>query len=394
MGCVGTGFGAGCDAMVTRLKWLGSGPSRGWKLSWLRSWCRAAVLIVAGCLKLAGSVDADPRVVGRGEAVESLKVVLDPAPTRVAGVEADGALRPALGVGMDINQALKADDLERLQQLWYEGAKLTDWEGTGDDGLLAFCVRRRAVDVAKWLIARGADVERLGREGASPLQMAVAMNDAVMVRVLLAGGADPNTFYRFPASDGLLAITERGTMHWFLKNERRVTPLMMAANNGNVDMIRCLLDARAEVSIRSARYRLFPINFASRRSDVKAMQAMLRVDSSNEKYVLILDLSDQRLYLHDLRGEQVFTSRVSTGRAGHRTPTGEYVITNKHRRHRSNIYGVSMPYFQRLSCGAIGFHAGYVPGYPASHGCIRMPHSAARALFSMTPVGTRVTIRD
>lgn len=52
-----------------------------------------------------------------------------------------------------------------------------------------------------------------------------------------------------------------------------------------------------------------------------------------------------------------------------------------------------MPFFQRLSCSDFGFHYGNVPGYPASHGCIRMPWSSAQTLFSMTKVGDKVTIK-
>jgi len=63
---------------------------------------------------------------------------------------------------------------------------------------------------------------------------------------------------------------------------------------------------------------------------------------------------------------------VSTGRQGFRTPTGSYVVTDKHRKWRSTLYPAEMPYFMRLSCGDIGFHQGNLPGYPASHRCIRM----------------------
>jgi lipoprotein-anchoring transpeptidase ErfK/SrfK len=86
------------------------------------------------------------------------------------------------------------------------------------------------------------------------------------------------------------------------------------------------------------------------------------------------------------------TSNVSSGMRGYRTPTGKFVVTNKARHHTSSIYGSPMPYFQRLSCQAFGFHVGHCPGYPASHGCIRMPQSKARAFFSTTKVGDPVEI--
>src|SRR5438034_619132 len=73
--------------------------------------------------------------------------------------------------------------------------------------------------------------------------------------------------------------------------------------------------------------------------------------------------------------------------------TGQFVITNKERNHRSTIYKVDMPYFMRLSCLDFGMHAGIVPNYPASHGCIRLPSEAARKFFSEIPIGTLVTVQ-
>src|SRR6476661_2696851 len=86
-------------------------------------------------------------------------------------------------------------------------------------------------------------------------------------------------------------------------------------------------------------------------------------------------------------------SRCSTGRSGYSTKRGEFVITNKERNHRSTIYHVEMPYFMRLSCLDFGMHAGYVPNFPASHGCIRLPEDTARKFFSEIPVGTLVTVQ-
>jgi lipoprotein-anchoring transpeptidase ErfK/SrfK len=78
-------------------------------------------------------------------------------------------------------------------------------------------------------------------------------------------------------------------------------------------------------------------------------------------------------------------SPVSTGRRGHGTPSGVFPILQKARFHRSNIYSnAPMPFMQRLTWGGIAIHAGYVPGYPASHGCIRVPYGFASALFRLT----------
>ena len=301
---------------------------------------------------------------------------------------------PLLGFTGELNHAVRNADSSRLAQLLEAGVAIENWEGTGDDGVVAYCIREGRYELGLVLLRFGVDPDRCGYEGGSPLQMAIAMRDATMVNALLVAGADPNIKFPRPISDAFLSITDKESMQWFLKRERRLSPLMMAANNGDVDVIKSLLDHGAERYTRSGRYRLYPLNFASRRSDVKAMQVMLGKDPEKEPFHLVLDLSEQRLRLYDAQDKVIFSSRVSTGKSGYQTPKGEYVITDKHRSHRSTIYNVKMPYFQRLSSGAIGFHSGYVPGYPASHGCIRMPYQSAKELFNTTPAGTRVLIQD
>jgi lipoprotein-anchoring transpeptidase ErfK/SrfK len=69
-------------------------------------------------------------------------------------------------------------------------------------------------------------------------------------------------------------------------------------------------------------------------------------------------------------------------------------VTDKKTFHMSSIYKVKMPFFMRLSCRDFGMHEGYVPDYPASHGCIRLPSEAARKFFKEVPIGTLVTITN
>jgi hypothetical protein len=86
-------------------------------------------------------------------------------------------------------------------------------------------------------------------------------------------------------------------------------------------------------------------------------------------------------------------SPVSTGMPGYRTPTGVFSVLQKQRYHESNIYsGAPMPFMQRLTWSGIALHAGVLPGYPASHGCIRLPHHFAVELWGMTRLGTRVVV--
>ena len=290
-------------------------------------------------------------------------------------------------------RAIAKNDTVLTDLLLTAGLPLDAWDGGEQDSLIAQSVRKKSLAMLEVLLRHGADPGAKGREGELPLHMAIALREPQLVSMLLSYGHDPNQMFTKPASSEFLALAKKESMQWFLKNERRLTPLMMAANNGDLKIIRTLLNHGARKYIQSGRYRLYPLNFASRRSDVKAMQVMLGRDPENEKLHGVIDLSSQRVKIYNAKGDVVFSSRVSTGKAGHRTPTGTFVITDKHKSHNSTIYGSSMPYFQRFSCSAVGFHSGNCPGYPASHGCIRMPYSAAKKLFSLTPVGTRIVIQ-
>ncbi len=134
---------------------------------------------------------------------------------------------------------------------------------------------------------------------------------------------------------------------------------------------------------------------------------------------LVIDLSEQSVGFY--RGESLLgLSPISSGRAGHGTPTGKFRVTEKNVHHRSSIYGdyvdadgnvvegdvdnrtdprppgtrylgADMQHFMRIN-GPIGMHRGYLPGYPASHGCIRLPGKMAAKFFEATPHGTPVHV--
>jgi L,D-transpeptidase catalytic domain len=132
-----------------------------------------------------------------------------------------------------------------------------------------------------------------------------------------------------------------------------------------------------------------------------------------------IHLSEERAYFY--KGDQlVGVSQLSTGREGHDTPPGNYKIIQKDVNHASSLYGdyvdaagnivqkdvelgkdpkppgaifkgAPMPYFMRIT-GGVGMHEGYLPGYPASHGCIRMPGKMAQVFFANVSLGTPVTV--
>jgi lipoprotein-anchoring transpeptidase ErfK/SrfK len=107
---------------------------------------------------------------------------------------------------------------------------------------------------------------------------------------------------------------------------------------------------------------------------------------------IVVSIPQQRAYIYR-GGTLIGVSTVSTGMAGHRTPTGRYPIMEKRRTHFSNLYNnAPMPFMQRLTMGGIALHAGQIPGYPASHGCIRFPYEMARNVFSVTQVRSVVHI--
>ena len=100
--------------------------------------------------------------------------------------------------------------------------------------------------------------------------------------------------------------------------------------------------------------------------------------------LIVISKASQQMYVFQ-DGVPWQSSPVSTGRRGHSTPSGVFPILQKAVRHRSNIYSnAPMPYMQRLTWGGIAIHAGRLPGYPASHGCIRVPYGFARALYGLT----------
>ena len=112
----------------------------------------------------------------------------------------------------------------------------------------------------------------------------------------------------------------------------------------------------------------------------------------NGPLYLIISIERQMIHVYD--GDRLIAmASVSTGTHGHRTPTGEFPILQKRQWHRSNLYSnAPMPFMQRLTWDGIALHAGHNPGYPASHGCIRLPHAFARQLFALTQIGTLVRV--
>jgi len=108
--------------------------------------------------------------------------------------------------------------------------------------------------------------------------------------------------------------------------------------------------------------------------------------------IISVSIDQQRVSVYDANGLYA-ESPVSTGMKGHSTPMGVFSVIQKQKYHQSNIYsGAPMPYMQRITWSGIAMHAGVLPGYPASHGCIRMPMSFAVKMYNWTRMGARVFV--
>ena len=110
--------------------------------------------------------------------------------------------------------------------------------------------------------------------------------------------------------------------------------------------------------------------------------------------VLVVSLDEQRAYVYR-NGIAIGVSTISSGKPGKDTPTGVFTILQKNKDHKSNLYNnAPMPYMQRLTWDGIALHGGALPGYPASHGCVRLPHPFAAKLFGITRNGDTVVVSD
>ncbi len=116
------------------------------------------------------------------------------------------------------------------------------------------------------------------------------------------------------------------------------------------------------------------------------------LDTPNAELRMIVSIGTQRIYL--INGNQVaFDTPISSAVVGFRTPRGAFAIKDKVRTGKiSNIYKCPMPFWMRMGQTEFGMHEGLLPGYPASHGCIRMPRESAQFIFDHVNVGTTVEV--
>src|SRR5437016_8700109 len=224
------------------------------------------------------------------------------------------------------------------------------------------------------------------------LAYAIASNNSSLFSTLLPCGAHANTVPPAQCDKDFLAMLSSKALRSYVDEDRNLTVAMLAAGLGQDDYLRALLDAGANRNRLTNRNKMSALDIAAETGHWRSAQILLGGGPSPDQLRLEISLALQRVALLK-NGVRVYRTQRSTGRSGYSTKTGQFVITNKERNHRSTIYKVDMPYFMRLSCLDFGMHAGIVPNYPASHGCIRLPSEAARKFFSEIPIGTLVSVQ-
>ena len=135
-----------------------------------------------------------------------------------------------------------------------------------------------------------------------------------------------------------------------------------------------------------------PVQISQQKGTPAGKPADPAAPPAREPLMLVVSLDAQKIDIY--RGvKQIASAKVSSGMPGYDTRAGVFSILEKKRRHHSNLYsGAPMPFMQRLTRSGTALHAGAIPGYPASHGCVRLPYSFAPKLFEMTSVGENVVV--
>lgn len=223
------------------------------------------------------------------------------------------------------------------------------------------------------------------------LGQGVLTSNQWLIDEALSRGADLNG--RVPLTPDVLRIAagrSKRVAHYFAE-EKKATPLIIAAALGDTALCNQLISRGANRYLTSA-WGWIAAQYAAKCGYPELARSLFNSDPSSARYRIEIGLAPQTIILYK-DGLAVVSGRISTGRKGHDTPPGYYLVTDKERTRKSSLYKVPMPYFLRLSFSEYGIHQGYNPGRPASHGCIRVgKETVAKALFDKTPIGTLVTI--
>jgi L,D-transpeptidase catalytic domain len=239
--------------------------------------------------------------------------------------------------------------------------------------------------------ARQVEEERLRRMN---FFEAIAGNDGDTLCKMLNEGMDPNAEIPVPVP---VAFQKRFTderLRYYLSSEKGFTALMFATALGNHTFVKSLLSAGADPWKLTKKHKTYALWLAAKYKNIEIMRSLMGIGPNHESHAfrITINLSEQKALLWR-NGKIELATPISSGRRSHPTPRGRYLVTNKYRYWKSTLYPAEMPFFLRLSCGDFGLHMGSLPGYPASHGCVRLPGGFARRLYASVPVGTLVEIQ-
>jgi ankyrin repeat protein len=295
------------------------------------------------------------------------------------------------GTGSPLDAALDAGDEKIIGTIAGRLPRMQEWTRATRRALgVALAIGDR--DLVRMLLKKHAAPPTPEGKEVSLLAYAIASHDAQLFNTLVECGADPNTTLPSHYDKDFLGILPAKGLRNYIEDDKGVTVLMLAAGLGQGEFVQALLNAGADRNRATGRYKMLALYLAAQTGQWRCTQILLGGGPPPERLHIEISLASQHVSLLK-DGVPVFSSVCSTGRNGYSTHTGEYVITDKERSHRSTIYKVEMPYFMRLSCFDFGMHEGLVPNYRASHGCIRLPGETARKFFTEIPLGTVVMVQ-
>ena len=295
-----------------------------------------------------------------------------------------------LGCGT-IERAFQLDDWALIQPILHASRNNPGWTGDARAELTK-AIQRYASDHAKSITTSPWLGPKMEGSGHPLLAHAVLSGDMATTALLLDGGLDPNTRIGSPVDAELMDRVSPKLIRYYLKNDRGVSVLMLAAGMENLAMVKLLLERGAREAACTYRYKMAAMSFAADLNNHDVMRALIGPCPQPSELRVEISLSSQRATLFK-NEKAVESTTISTGVQGKATKPGNYLITNKEPLHISSIYkGAKMPFFMRLNCGDFGMHQGVVTGSPASHGCVRLPAAIARKWYSRVPAGTEVSI--